>query len=172
MLLNKNINFNKIEVVTKMENPTHSFRETNLVFFSMYSVLNTLSEHAFLYISKSINSYTFLLVFKIVEILQCILNCNIKFNNASSYIYFIVYFSQKMVKISSTYFQIHFSRDFLLSPMQTLVNIFFWRFQTQSQSYSHHIIISVLVVQYTHYLIVSKTLHSSVFICDYCCERI
>ena len=91
---------------------------------------------------------------------------------ASSYIYFIVYFSQKMVKISSTYFQIHFSRDFLLSPMQALVNIFFWRFQTQSQSYSHHIIVSVLVVQYTHYLIVSKTLHSSVFFCDYCCERI
>ena len=37
----------------------------------MYSVLNRLSEF---YISKNITSYTFLLVFKIVESLQCILN--------------------------------------------------------------------------------------------------
>ena len=29
--LNKNINFNKNETEPKMENPTHSFRETNLV---------------------------------------------------------------------------------------------------------------------------------------------
>ena len=31
ILLNKNINFNKNEMESKMENPTHSFRETNLV---------------------------------------------------------------------------------------------------------------------------------------------
>ena len=31
ILLNKNINFNKSETELKMENPTHSFRETNLV---------------------------------------------------------------------------------------------------------------------------------------------
>ena len=31
ILLNKNINFNKNEVESKMENPTHSFRETNVV---------------------------------------------------------------------------------------------------------------------------------------------
>ena len=30
-LLNKNINFNKNETKSKMENPTHSFRELNLV---------------------------------------------------------------------------------------------------------------------------------------------
>ena len=30
-LLKKNINFNKKETESKMENPTHSFRETNLV---------------------------------------------------------------------------------------------------------------------------------------------
>ena len=30
ILLNKNINFNKNETEPKMENPTHSFRETNL----------------------------------------------------------------------------------------------------------------------------------------------
>ena len=31
ILLNKNINFNKNETESKIENPTHSFRETNLV---------------------------------------------------------------------------------------------------------------------------------------------
>ena len=31
ILLNKNINFNKNETELKMENPTNSFRETNLV---------------------------------------------------------------------------------------------------------------------------------------------
>ena len=31
ILLNKNINFNKNEMKSKMENPTHRFRETNLV---------------------------------------------------------------------------------------------------------------------------------------------
>ena len=32
ILLNKNINFNKIEAEFKMESPTHGFRETKLVF--------------------------------------------------------------------------------------------------------------------------------------------
>ena len=31
ILLNKNINFNKNKTESKMENPTHSFREMNLV---------------------------------------------------------------------------------------------------------------------------------------------
>ena len=31
ILLNKNINFNKNETESKMENPAHRFRETNLV---------------------------------------------------------------------------------------------------------------------------------------------
>ena len=39
----------------------------------MYSVLNTLSEYTYFYISKDITLYTFLLVFKIIESLQCIL---------------------------------------------------------------------------------------------------
>ena len=39
----------------------------------MYSVLNTLSENAYFYISKDITLYTFLIVFKIVKSLQCIL---------------------------------------------------------------------------------------------------
>ena len=40
----------------------------------MYSVLNTLSEYTYFYIPKDITSYTFLLVFKIVESPQSILN--------------------------------------------------------------------------------------------------
>ena len=32
ILLNKSINFNKNRTESKMENPTHTFRETNLVF--------------------------------------------------------------------------------------------------------------------------------------------
>ena len=31
ILFNKNINFNETETESKMENPTHTFRETNLV---------------------------------------------------------------------------------------------------------------------------------------------
>ena len=50
------------------------FSEGNLCFITMQSVLNTLSELTCFYISKSITSYTFLHVFKIVESLQCILN--------------------------------------------------------------------------------------------------
>ena len=45
----------------------------HLCFISMYSILNTLSEYTYFSISKNITSYTFLLVFKIVESLQCIL---------------------------------------------------------------------------------------------------
>ena len=41
----------------------------------MYSVLDTLSEYTYFYILKNITSYTFLLVFKIVESPQCILEC-------------------------------------------------------------------------------------------------
>ena len=39
----------------------------------MHSVLKTLSEYTYFYISKNNTSDTFLLVFKIVESLQCIL---------------------------------------------------------------------------------------------------
>ena len=38
----------------------------------MYSVLNTPSEYTKFYISKNITSHNFLLVFKMVETLQCI----------------------------------------------------------------------------------------------------
>ena len=44
-----------------------------LCFISIYSILNILSEYKWFYLSKNITSYTFLLVLKIVERLQCIL---------------------------------------------------------------------------------------------------
>ena len=49
-----------------------------MYFISVYSVLNIVSEytHEF-YISKNITSYTFLLVLKIVESLQCIFKTKI-----------------------------------------------------------------------------------------------
>ena len=42
----------------------------------MYSLLNTLSKYTYFYISRNITSYTFLLAFKNVKSLQCILNSN------------------------------------------------------------------------------------------------
>ena len=45
----------------------------HVCFISMYSILNSLSKYIYFYISKNIASYIFLLVFKIVESLQCIL---------------------------------------------------------------------------------------------------
>ena len=38
ILMDKNRNFNKNETESKMENPTHSFRETNLVIQLIYFV--------------------------------------------------------------------------------------------------------------------------------------
>ena len=46
----------------------------------MYSVLDTLSEYTYFYISKKIASYTFALIFKIVESLQCSITNNIMNN--------------------------------------------------------------------------------------------
>ena len=72
--LNKNINFNKNETESQMENPTHKFKKPlnfskrNICSnISVYSVLNKLLEYKYFYISKNITSYTFLLVFEIVE---------------------------------------------------------------------------------------------------------
>ena len=54
----------------------------------MYSVLNALSEYIHFYISKSIISYTFLHVFKIVESLLCILE------------EWLIFESHEMIKVS------------------------------------------------------------------------
>ena len=45
----------------------------NICFISMNSGLNTLSKYRYFYLSKNITSHTFLLVFRIVHSLQCIL---------------------------------------------------------------------------------------------------
>ena len=45
----------------------------HLCFISMYSIYDKLSKYICFHIPKSIISYTFLLVFKIVKSLQCIL---------------------------------------------------------------------------------------------------
>ena len=106
ILLHKKIYFNKNETESKMENATHSFRETNLLlqliqksqiksetvmswssrkkkwkhflyrlfcptqtlfqhlcFFSIYSVLNTLSQYTYSYIPRNITFYTFVACF-------------------------------------------------------------------------------------------------------------
>ena len=93
IFLNKNINFNKNETRSKMKIPQTVLERRTLCFSSyknrklkskllelarkffltFVSVLNTLSDYTYFYISKKITSYTFLLVFKIVESLQCIL---------------------------------------------------------------------------------------------------
>ena len=74
-----------------MENPTHSFRETNLVLQlpcttiksetaiswssrkKKFSTVYFVRECTNFYTSKNITSFTFLLVLEIVESLQCIL---------------------------------------------------------------------------------------------------
>ena len=48
----------------------------HLCFISMYGVLNTLSEYTYFCISKTLLHALLLLVFKIVESLQCILKYN------------------------------------------------------------------------------------------------
>ena len=55
----------------------------------MYSVLNNLSEYVYFYLSKNL-----LLVFKIVERLQCILNVNVQKEAILEYPFFIVYINK------------------------------------------------------------------------------
>ena len=80
-----------------------------MCFISMYSVLNVLSEYTYFYISKSITPYTFLLVFKIVERLQCIL----KFKGS---------FLSEDIWISVLTFLVMFEND--LIRKQRLISIF------------------------------------------------
>ena len=62
-----------------------------LCFISMYSVLNTLSEYTYFYISTKFTSYTFLLVLKIVESLQCILKNKYTFTSYQKTLFHIDY---------------------------------------------------------------------------------
>ena len=142
-MFNKNINFNKNQRESKLENPLHSFWETNLVlqlidklqiksktviswsswkkkkgifciyhfffvyrllcFNSMYSVLNTLSEYTYFYISKTLHtSSTFLIVLKIVKSQKCILKNKYTFTSYQKH-YFIFIIKQSQ-SIRTIYF--------------------------------------------------------------------
>ena len=62
-----------------------------LCFISINSVLNTLWEYTHFYISKNITSYTFLIVFKIVESCQCILKNKYTFTSYQKTLFHIDY---------------------------------------------------------------------------------
>ena len=61
-------------------------------------LLNTLSEYTYFYISRNNTSYTFLLVFKIVESLQCILNLNKAHGHEKISIHMLKIFSDTICK--------------------------------------------------------------------------
>ena len=71
------------------------------LFCPVYGVLNTLSEYT--YISKNIPSYTFLLVFKIVEILQCILKAGLPPSERNSFYYTFFFYKNNFIKTRASY---------------------------------------------------------------------
>ena len=81
-----------------------------MCFISMYGVLNALSEYLCFCISRNITSYTFLLVFIIVESLQYILREKMSENSiglkkfsgnfSSLYLYFLPDFSKHLLSNS------------------------------------------------------------------------
>ena len=93
-----------------------------MCFISMYSVLNTFSEYTYFYISKIITSYTFWLVFEIVEYLQCILNRNIILDKAR------VSFSQGVFGGKFNFFFISVRRNLFLFFLSTrgFLEAIFW----------------------------------------------
>ena len=68
----------------------------NMFYPNVYSVLNTLSQHTYFYISKNITSYFFLLVSKIVERQHCILKNN---KNSEASFYKRIFFSRSYLKV-------------------------------------------------------------------------
>ena len=66
----------------------------------MYIALNTLSVYAYFYISKNITSYTFLLTFKTVESLQCILKKYPTFNSLLPFLFIQKLFTTQYLKIN------------------------------------------------------------------------
>ena len=67
----------------------------------MYSVLNTLSEYPYFYISKKLLNTLLLLVFKVVETLQCILNLLVYKWKYFIYLHFVC--TDCFCKIDQTY---------------------------------------------------------------------
>ena len=105
-----------------------------MCFISMYSVLNTLSEYTYFYISKDITLYTFLLVFKIIESLQCILKeINRLISKGMSNIYLKVTIEKKWRTQMFDYQSLK-----SLSPGQSLGSPnsrrYYWIFELKNQS--------------------------------------
>ena len=86
-----------------------------LCFVSMYSVLNKFSEYIYLYISKNITSYTYLIVLKIVESSQCILKnkytftsyqktFHIDYQPISQTMFLNIFYIYHKMGVTSTYF--------------------------------------------------------------------
>ena len=105
-----------------------------MCFISMYSVLNTLSEYTYFYISKDITLYTFLLVFKIMESLQCILKeINRLISKGMSNIYLKVTIEKKWRTQRFDYLSLK-----SLSPGQSLGSPnsrrYYWIFELKNQS--------------------------------------
>ena len=84
----------------------------------MYSVLNTPSEYVYLYISRNITSHTFLLVFKIVESLQCILKASLKIRRyrVSCNGVFHSFHKEKYLKLS-----VNVQNYFVISEMKAIL---------------------------------------------------
>ena len=90
VLLNKNRNSDKNETESKIENPKHTFTETNIVMSwssqkkteGIFCIIYFGSRDLFLrfvfYINVKFIEYTLLLVSKIIESLQCILNIGLE----------------------------------------------------------------------------------------------
>ena len=62
LLLNKNINFNKNETESKMENPTHTFKEMNLLE-PLFSLVRTEFTFGIFNVPKSVYKSLFWSVF-------------------------------------------------------------------------------------------------------------
>ena len=102
------MNFDKNEMESRMLNPTHAFKETNLCFNSnkncklkvnlwWVGACERKKEYIFVTfillfnISKSISSYSFLLVFKFVESLQSIRKLKSAQNGVMDFNYFLLW---------------------------------------------------------------------------------
>ena len=105
MLLNKNINFNKNETELKMENPTRNYLILSN-YLTLHIVLNvieyTFRKYLLLHIKKHYFIHFFLLVFKIVESLQCILKSYLNSQEVA-------------IKISTILNEGEFPRDYLIN---------------------------------------------------------
>ena len=105
-----------------------------MCFIWMYSVLNTISEYTYFYISKNIASYTFLLAFKIDDSLQCIRNhCLIIFfhhtTNTKPFEYFSECFSKHfLVSFLIIFIKSCFRCVLLIQKMWYYSQVELWRF--------------------------------------------